>query len=69
MSVYGEGSTHRRTATLHEPCGAPPMSGRALGPGGDEDGAPLAAVPTDERKRPDLASIYALTKYAQERRS
>jgi dTDP-L-rhamnose 4-epimerase len=32
-----------------------------------EAGEPLAAVPTDEDKRPDLASIYALTKFAQER--
>jgi hypothetical protein len=32
-----------------------------------EAGEPLTAVPTDEDKRPDLASIYALTKYAQER--
>lgn len=30
-------------------------------------GKPLTAVPTGEEKRPDLASIYALTKYAQER--
>ncbi|TIW76444.1 MAG: SDR family NAD(P)-dependent oxidoreductase, partial [Mesorhizobium sp.] len=30
-------------------------------------GEALSPIPTDEEKRPDLASIYALTKYAQER--
>ncbi|WP_064709959.1 NAD-dependent epimerase/dehydratase family protein [Rhizobium bangladeshense] len=33
----------------------------------DEDGQPLTPVATDEEKPVDLASIYALTKYAQER--
>lgn len=31
------------------------------------DGTTLTPVPTDEAKQPDLASIYALTKYSQER--
>lgn len=31
------------------------------------EGEALSPVPTDEEKRPELASIYALTKYAQER--
>lgn len=31
------------------------------------DGEPLTPLPTDEEKPVDLASIYALTKYAQER--
>jgi hypothetical protein len=30
------------------------------------DGTRLIPVPTDEEKEPDLASIYALTKYSQE---
>jgi dTDP-L-rhamnose 4-epimerase len=33
----------------------------------DEDGQPLAPRPTNETKPVDLASIYALTKYMQER--
>ncbi|GHC72385.1 UDP-glucose 4-epimerase [Limoniibacter endophyticus] len=68
MSVYGEGrymdatgrdagSIRRRAdrvrAGLWEPLGA--------------DGSALTPSPTDEQKPVDLASIYALTKYAQER--
>ncbi|HEX7038446.1 MAG TPA: NAD-dependent epimerase/dehydratase family protein [Pseudomonadales bacterium] len=67
MSVYGEGlyraaggrdheSVRRSAASLdaHEwdPC--------------NPDGEPLEPVPTPEWKRPDLSSIYALTKYHQE---
>jgi dTDP-L-rhamnose 4-epimerase len=33
----------------------------------DAEGMPLIAVPTPEWKRPQLASVYALTKYVQER--
>jgi dTDP-L-rhamnose 4-epimerase len=67
MSLYGEGlyrdakgrlvSAERTRAQLTarrwEPLGA--------------DGAPLAPVPTPETKAPALASIYALSKYDQER--
>jgi dTDP-L-rhamnose 4-epimerase len=35
----------------------------------DEQGRPLRPVPTPEWKRPSLASIYALGKYAQERQT
>ncbi len=35
----------------------------------DEWGQPLAPVPTDETKRPDLWSICALGKHAQEQRA
>ena len=35
----------------------------------DASGAPLTPVPTPEWKRPSLASIYALGKYAQERQT
>jgi dTDP-L-rhamnose 4-epimerase len=68
MSVYGEGlyadtqgnrlQRVRRKADLIK-------SGR-WNPLGD-DGAELIPVATDEEKPVDLASIYALTKYAQER--
>ena len=33
----------------------------------DEDGRPLSPVPTPEGKAPDLSSVYALSKYDQER--
>ena len=67
MSVYGEGLY--RSAT-----GAPFDQARRSS-GADTrswdpvatDGSPLEPIPTDETKPVDLASIYALTKYAQER--
>jgi len=68
MSVYGEGlyrtsdgsssgQVRRRSADI--------KAGRwdPVAP----DGTPLKPMPTDEQKPVDLASIYALTKYAQER--
>ncbi|MFO1024344.1 MAG: NAD-dependent epimerase/dehydratase family protein [Acetobacteraceae bacterium] len=66
MSVYGEG----RYVT---PDGRPAAGRRSNGRndlGWDpllDDVTPLKPVPTDETKEPDLASIYALTKYTQER--
>src|SRR5207245_6483393 len=33
----------------------------------DENGRPLAPLPTPESKQPSLSSVYALNKYAQER--
>jgi dTDP-L-rhamnose 4-epimerase len=68
MSVYGEG--RYRTADGHavddaRRDAAAVRAGRweIAGP----DGRPLRPVATDESKPVDLASIYALTKYAQER--
>jgi dTDP-L-rhamnose 4-epimerase len=63
MSVYGEGA--------YEPAPAVPRTREQLergeweprGPSGEE----LTAVPTPETKEPSLASVYALTKYDQER--
>lgn len=69
MSVYGEGYYATRDGRALDTVRRRPedlRAGRwdpALEPGGE----PLAAIATDEAKRPDLASIYALTKYAQER--
>jgi dTDP-L-rhamnose 4-epimerase len=68
MSVYGEGFYRTAAGERVEAARRDPAAVRAgrwdiLGP----DGQPLAPEPTDETKRPDLASIYALTKYAQER--
>ena len=68
MSIYGEGryvGADGRSATPERRT-AESLRRGAWDPTG-ADGAPLTPVPTDEDKQPDLASIYALTKYAQER--
>ncbi|MEJ1158619.1 NAD-dependent epimerase/dehydratase family protein [Prosthecomicrobium sp. N25] len=68
MSVYGEGlyrtadgrrvdRARRKAARVRAGLWEP------VGPGGEA----LEPIPTDEEKPVDLASIYALTKYAQER--
>jgi dTDP-L-rhamnose 4-epimerase len=67
MSVYGEGTyttpdgnlvrSVRRGAGRNESGWDPVLP----------DGTQLTPLPTDESKEPDLASIYALTKYSQER--
>jgi dTDP-L-rhamnose 4-epimerase len=67
MSVYGEGR--------YETPDGRPVSSVTRGAGRNAsgwdpilpDGTKLIPVPTDETKEPDLASIYALTKYSQER--
>lgn len=65
MSVYGEGLYRDADGRFVETAarGAP---GEPLDPV-DERGRPLSPVPTPEWKRPSLASVYALTKYVQER--
>ena len=66
MSVYGEGLY--RTADGTRVGAVRRMAGEASGwDPVAPDGVPLVPVPTDETKQVDLASIYALTKYAQER--
>jgi len=68
MSIYGEGLYRASDGSLVE-CAERTrdqfVSGRweARGPDGEE----LAPVPTPESKRPTLASVYALSKYDQER--
>ncbi|NAZ37027.1 NAD(P)-dependent oxidoreductase [Rubellimicrobium sp. CFH 75288] len=68
MSIYGEGYYRRADGSLDETVRrrADDLRAGRWNPV-DAEGQPLAPCPTDERKRPDLASIYALTKYAQER--
>ena len=68
MSIYGEGLY--RTAdgdtvedAVRQPRTGPEASWDPL----DRQGRPLIPVPTPEWKRPTLASVYALTKYVQER--
>jgi dTDP-L-rhamnose 4-epimerase len=68
MSVYGEGFYATAAGERVEAARRAPSQIREgrwdiAGP----DGAALVPQPTDETKRPDLASIYALTKFAQER--
>jgi dTDP-L-rhamnose 4-epimerase len=72
MSVYGEGLYRTASGTLVEDAvrtPAPRGEQRAqagwdpVGP----DGIPLIPAATPEWKRPNLASVYALTKFVQER--
>jgi dTDP-L-rhamnose 4-epimerase len=68
MSVYGEGLY--RTADGRIVANARRHAARVRAGQWDlatPDGSPLSAVATDETKPVDLASIYALTKYMQER--
>jgi len=67
MSVYGEGLYRSADGQLHEA-----VTRKPRGPGEpwdplDAKGQPLVPVPTPETKRPALASVYAITKYVQER--
>jgi dTDP-L-rhamnose 4-epimerase len=68
MSVYGEGLYRDRDGKVVE---APRRLGSQLRGQRwdplDAGGRPLEPVPTPETKTPDLASVYALSKYAQER--
>jgi dTDP-L-rhamnose 4-epimerase len=68
MSIYGEGLYRTPDGRAVEDAARRPGDLRAgrWDPVGPED-APLTPVPTPETKRPDLASVYALTKYSQER--
>ena len=67
MSVYGEGLYRDADGRQIEDA-----ERGARGPGGgwdplDAAGRPLVPVATPEWKRPSLASVYAITKYVQER--
>jgi dTDP-L-rhamnose 4-epimerase len=68
MSIYGEGLYQRRDGTLYA---GVERSVDQLRAGKwelyDQDGQPLTPLPTPETKQPDLASVYALSKYDQER--
>jgi len=70
MSVYGEGLYRSADGTLRT---AQNRSLSQLKAGDWEirepSGVPLIPVPTPEGKAPDLASVYALSKYDQERMS
>jgi dTDP-L-rhamnose 4-epimerase len=68
MSVYGEGVYADARGRKHAAVRRRPDHLRlGLWDPVDEGNGPLTPVPTDEAKPVDLASIYALTKYVQER--
>lgn len=68
MSIYGEGLYRSGDGSL---CTVPERSLEQLKHGrwdfSDARGRPLQPVPTPETKPPSLTSVYALTKYMQER--
>jgi dTDP-L-rhamnose 4-epimerase len=68
MSVYGEGLYRTAAGQAIENLSRPfsQNQGSSWDPT-DTNGVPLFPVPTPEWKRPTLASVYALTKYVQER--
>ena len=68
MSIYGEGLYRDSTGAIREdvlrqPRSAADTSWDPL----DAQGQPMEPVPTPEWKRPTLASVYAITKFVQER--
>jgi dTDP-L-rhamnose 4-epimerase len=65
MSIYGEGLYQDTSGRLHESVLRSAVREGAWNPTA-EDGSELIPVPTPEWKRPNLASVYALTKYVQE---
>ena len=68
MSVYGEGLYRTHSGALVDDAERPAQ--RDMQAGWDPigaDGQPLVPVATPESKRPILASVYAITKYVQER--
>ncbi len=69
MSVYGEGLYRRLSGTDDGSVRRILKDGSTQWDPLDEDGGRLVPVPTDETKPVDLASVYAVTKFVQERNS
>jgi dTDP-L-rhamnose 4-epimerase len=68
MSIYGEGLYRGQDGRLRDGHARAPEQLRvAAWDPVDEAGVPLLPVPTPETKTPALASVYALSKYDQER--
>jgi dTDP-L-rhamnose 4-epimerase len=63
MSIYGEGATSPVPAVERRRADLEARRFEPYGPNGEE----LTALPTPETKRPANSSVYALTKYDQER--
>lgn len=68
MSIYGEGLYRAADGRLVDQATRRPedMAAGRWDPL-DADGTPLEPLPTPETKQPSLASVYALSKYVQER--
>jgi dTDP-L-rhamnose 4-epimerase len=66
MSVYGEGLYRDESGRRHDGIRRVPGAADGWDPIAP-DGRSLVPVPTDEAKQVNLASIYALTKFVQER--
>jgi dTDP-L-rhamnose 4-epimerase len=68
MSIYGEGLYRSRDGSHHDSVERSEAQLRAgLWDPRDEHGNVLNAIATPERKSPNLTSVYALSKYVQER--
>jgi dTDP-L-rhamnose 4-epimerase len=68
MSVYGEGLYRSRRGAIHCAVERSPTQLRsARWDPVDDEGATLEPIPTPETKTPALSSVYALSKYVQER--
>lgn len=68
MSIYGEGLSRNSAGALVSPTTRQlEQLKRGQWAPLDENGERLSPVPTPEWKRPDLASVYALGKFVQER--
>jgi dTDP-L-rhamnose 4-epimerase len=67
MSIYGEGLYRDADGGLVQDVVRLPRMGAAGWDPVDRQGRPLVPAPTPEWKQPALASVYAITKYAQER--
>src|SRR4051812_40920085 len=67
MSVYGEGLYRTVDGDPVEDVMRPERTEGAAWDPLDKSGRPLIPAATPEWKRPMLASVYALTKYCQER--
>lgn len=68
MSIYGEGLYHNAEGDEVENAERPTFNPYLQNwDPRDALDRPLKPAPTPERKRPNLASVYALTKYVQER--
>ena len=67
MSIYGEGLYRTQSGEVLPDVTRPPRTPGAGWDPVDARGSPLQPIATPEWKRADLASVYALTKYTQER--
>ena len=67
MSVYGEGLYRSQDGTRHTDIRRLLTDTAGAWDPSSPDGSPLTPIPTDESKTTDLSSVYAVTKFVQER--